>query len=109
MSREYYNTLNENAEDSKTSKIKAKKQKDQILAIYKHTLRPMTPAEIWEGYGYKNRNVPLTSIRRAITNLEAEGLLNKTDIQKPGVYGKMNYCWEYKIRVVEQNDQFNLF
>ena len=109
MSKEYYNTLNESAKDVKTSETKAKKQKDQIFAIYRHTLRPMTPAEIWENYGFKNSNVPLTSIRRAITNLEAEGLLKKTDIQKPGVYGKMNHCWIYEPKVEEQNDQFNLF
>ena len=108
MSKEYYNTLNESKTVVKESKEKAKKQKDQIFAIFRHTLRPMTPAEIWEGYGYKNDNVPLTSIRRAITNLESEGLLKKTDIQKPGAYGKMNHCWEYKIEVVEKNNQLNL-
>ena len=109
MSKEYYNTLNESSEDVKVSKIKAKKQKDQILSIYKHTLRPMTPAEIWEGYGYKNKNVPLTSIRRAITNLETEGLLKKPNIQKPGVYGKMNHCWIYEKRIIKHDDQFSLF
>ena len=108
MSKEYYNTLNESALEVKTSETKAKKQKDEIFAIYRHTLRPMTPAEIWDGYGFKSKNVPLTSIRRAITNLEAEGLLKKTDIQKPGVYGKMNYCWIYEEKVVEQKDQLSL-
>ena len=105
MSKEYYNTLNESALEVKTSETKAKKQKDEIFAIYRHTLRLMTPAEIWDGDGFKGNNVPLTSIRRAITNLESEGLLKKTDIQKPGVYGKMNYCWIYAEKVVEQKDQ----
>ena len=108
MSREYYNTLNESKSDAKESKDKAKKQKDQIFAIFRHTLRPMTPAEIWEGYGFKNSNAPLTSIRRAITNLESEGLLEKTDIQKPGIYGKMNYCWIYKEKVINSDSQLNL-
>ena len=109
MSREYYNTLNESAPEVKASKAKAAKQKDEIFAIYRHTLRPMTPAEIWDGYGFKNNNVPLTSIRRAITNLESEGLLKKTDIQKPGVYGKMNHCWIYEKRIIKHDDQFSLF
>ena len=108
MSKSYYNTLNESATDAKKSETKAKKQKDQIFAIYRHTKRPMTPAEIWESYGYKNSNVPLTSVRRAITNLETEGLLKKTDIQKPGVYGKMNHCWIYEEKVVESDGQLNL-
>ena len=109
MSKEYYNTLNESISVVKESKEKAKKQKDQIFAIFRHTLRPMTPAEIWEGYGYKSANVPLTSIRRAITNLGSEGLLEKTDIQKPGVYGKKNHCWIYKEKIINNDDQFNLF
>ena len=69
----------------------------------------MTPAEIWEGYGFKYKNVPLTSIRRAITNLETEGLLEKTNIQKPGVYGKKNHCWIYRDKEAEQKDQLGFF
>ena len=108
MSKGYYNTLNEQDPTLTKSKEKAKKQKDQIFAIYRHTLRPMTPAEIWEKYGYKSRNVPLTSIRRAITNLETEGLLKKTDIQKPGVYGKLNHCWIFEEKVDNPGGQLDL-
>ena len=109
MTKNYYNTLNEDGIVYNKSKDKAKKQKDEIFAIYRHTLRPMTPAEIWDNYGFKSKNVPLTSIRRAITNLESEGLLRKTDIQKKGVYGKMNYCWIYEEKVVRERPQSNLF
>ena len=63
-------------------------------------------SEFDAGYGFKDKNVPITSIRRAITNLESEGLLHKTDIQKPGVYGKLNYCWVYKEKV--NNDESQL-
>ena len=109
MSRDYYNTIKESNEDLKKSESKAKKQKDQIFAIFRHTLRPMTPADIWENYGYKDNNVPLTSIRRAITNLETDGLLKKTNIQKEGVYGKMNYCWIYKEKIKNEDSQGTLF
>ena len=109
MSRDYYNTIKESDKDLKKSESKAKKQKDKIFAIYRHTLRPMTPADIWENYGYKDSNVPLTSIRRAITNLEADGLLKKTDIQKEGIYGKMNYCWIYEEKIEVKVGQESLF
>ena len=109
MSRDYYNTINEKSPSLEKSDSKARKQKDQIFALFRHTLRPMTPAEIWEHYGYKNNNVPLTSIRRAITNLENEGLLKKTDIQKEGIYGKMNYCWIYEEKVESKAGQGSLF
>ena len=107
MSKEYYNTLNESDIVFKESKDKAKKQKDQIFAIFRHTLRPMTPTEIWENFGFKNNNTPITSIRRAITNLESEGLLEKTDIKKPGIYGKANYCWIYKEKVNNDKSQLS--
>lgn len=108
MSREYYNTLNESGSVAKESKDKAKKQKDKIFSIFRHTLRPMTPTEIWENFGFKDNNTPLTSIRRAITNLESEGLLEKTDIKKPGIYGKANYCWIYKEKVNNDESQLSL-
>ncbi len=109
MSKDYYNTINESGPILKKSSSKAKKQKEQILAIYKHTLRPMTPAEIWESYGFKNNNTPLTSVRRAITNLEADGLLKKTNIQKPGLYGKTNFCWIHEPIQNNTKDQESLF
>ena len=106
MSKDYYNTINEDGIVYNKSKDKAKKQKDEIFAIYRHTLRPMTPTEIWENFGFKDNNTPLTSIRRAITNLESEGLLEKTNIKKLGIYGKENYCWIYKKKV--NNDESQL-
>ena len=109
MSRDYYNTIKESDKDLKRSESKAKKQKEQIFAIFRHTLRPMTPADIWTNYGYKDSNVPLTSIRRAITNLENEGLLKKTEIQKEGIYGKMNYCWIYEEKIEVKAGQGSLF
>ena len=109
MSKEYYNTLQEEGFGLKKSESKAKKQKDRIFAIYKHTLRPMTPAEIWDNYGFKKDNIPLTSIRRAITNLESDGLLRKTDILKQGLYGKSNFCWIYEPKIESKNDQESLF
>ena len=41
-------------------------------------------------------NVPITSIRRAMTTLTELGYLVKTDVKKPGRYGEMNYCWRLK-------------
>ena len=55
MSKEYYNTLNESGSVLKESKDKAKKQKDKIFSIFRHTLRPMTPTEIWENFGFNNK------------------------------------------------------
>ena len=77
MSKSYYNTINEPDIVLKKSKEKAKKQKDQIFAIYRHTLRPMTPAEIWQNYGYKDKNVPLHLLEGQLPILKRKVLLER--------------------------------
>ncbi len=49
---------------------------------------------------YPDNGTPLTSIRRAITVLTNKGLLQKTDEQISGVYGKPEYVWKYKRGIV---------
>lgn len=105
---DYYNTTKLAGPGLKESTGKAKKQKDQILALFKGTRRPMSPATIWEHYGFKEKNVPITSVRRAITNLEKDGFLTKTDIQEDGIYGKKNFCWVYR-EPKQETDQGSLF
>lgn len=41
-------------------------------------------------------DVPITSIRRAMTTLTELGYLVKTDVKKPGRYGDDNFCWKLK-------------
>jgi len=36
---------------------------------------------------------PITSIRRAITNLTEQGKIVKTNTQRQGLYGKPEHCW----------------
>jgi transcription initiation factor IIE alpha subunit len=43
-------------------------------------------------------DVPLTSIRRAITRLSYQGRIVKTDRQREGLYGKPEYIWEIDTR-----------
>jgi hypothetical protein len=37
---------------------------------------------------------PLTSIRRAISNLTKRGLLRKTNVKVQGLYGRGEFLWE---------------
>ena len=41
-----------------------------------------------------NLNCPITSIRRAITNLTDAGKIIKTDQYVKGNYGKLEHLWE---------------
>ena len=89
----FYNTI-------KFGKIKlekeisnAKNQEEKILLIF-NKKKELTPSEVWEYL----MEYPLTSIRRAMTNLTDQGRLIKTSTQKIGYYGKPNYVWKLKTK-----------
>ena len=88
----YKNTNHETGETLKQSKEKALRQEDYIywyIALFPYKL--FTPFDIQK---LIMPDVPITSIRRAMTCLAAIGLLIKTDVMKLGLYGKMNHCWK---------------
>ncbi len=81
----FYNTTNEKGKELKQSEIKAERQEKAVLKLYSSWLL-LTASECWKMYGVDK--CPLTSIRRAITNLSNEGKLIKTEYKKIGIYGK---------------------
>jgi hypothetical protein len=88
----YHNTNNEQGDVLERSNQKAETQE---LIILEHFLEghQHTPDEVWQAC-FNNRT-PITSVRRAITNLTTTGHLEKTDKQRPGMYGKKVYVWRY--------------
>jgi predicted HTH transcriptional regulator len=88
----YYNTNNETGETLKTSRKRVNIQEKEIVEVFSNNpSSKMTPFDVQDNVGH---HVPITSIRRAITNLTERGVLTKSDIMKKGRYGKMNHCWE---------------
>ena len=88
----YYNTNNERGETLTRSRRRVNVQEREIIAVFNgRPGRKMTPFDVQDDVGH---HVPITSIRRAITNLTTKGTLTKCDIMKAGRYGKMNHCWE---------------
>ena len=88
----YYNTTNETGSKLKSSRSKASRQKDVILNVFKRGTK-LSPED---GLRYSQLNAPITSIRRAISDLTEEGLLIKTDTMKKGMYGKLVHTWRLK-------------
>jgi len=91
----YFNTTNETGEVLKESTQKAKTQTQQILELFEY--RPdghYSPSEV---YNLLQRlNCPITSIRRAISDLTKEGKLEMTGFKRTGLYGKPEFCWTLK-------------
>ena len=71
---------------------KVKKQELKVLAVFKVSMmNELTPSEVYKAL---DEVYPITSIRRAITNMTNIGILKKTTIQRAGLYGKNNYAWK---------------
>jgi len=93
----YYNTNKESGETLLKSRDKARSQEKEIVRILEKWIKngrgwSVAPHELLLYFD----NVPLTSIRRAITNLEKDGKLEKTDRMVKGTYGKMVHTWKLK-------------
>lgn len=85
----FYNTIYLKQTELEKEIKNAKNQEEKIMVIFKQK-KELTPSEVWEHL----MEYPLTSIRRAMTNLTEQGRLTKTSIQKIGYYGKPNYVWK---------------
>lgn len=91
----YYNTTGQRGEQLEAFRKKATSQDKLILHFFKQTPRiNYTPSQVWRML-YQER-VPLTSIRRAITNLTGQGELIQVEEQRIGIYGRPEKCWRLK-------------
>jgi hypothetical protein len=92
QSLSYFNTNNESGKTLVNSELNAKCQEFLIISYFRqYPFVNLTPFEVKERL--KMLNIPITSVRRAITNLAKKGLLLKSQEMKKGIYGKLNYCW----------------
>ena len=88
----FFNTNNETGATLTASKVKAAGQQGLILEYFEaHMNGYFNPFDIQ--YRVK-LNAPITSIRRAMTNLEKVGKIIKTSKMKSGKYGKQNHTWK---------------
>lgn len=93
----YYNTTNLIGEDLLAEINNAKSQEDKIALFFSNrAMQFYSPSDILELIF--NNTVPLTSVRRALSDLTDQGILRKTDKLKPGLYGKPVHCWKYNLK-----------
>ena len=89
----FHNTTNLQGQNLQVAEAQAKSQEQIILEIFKNNPdKGYAPNEIF----HKLRSVPITSIRRAISNLAKQGVLIKTEVMRKGLYHRQNYVWRYK-------------
>lgn len=90
----FHNTIHFSDEEVKAADAVCKTQEDRIMAIFHKHNRPLTPFELESLYCEIYPRIPITSIRRSLTNLTSEKKLIKSDkADKSGEYGKPNHSW----------------
>ena len=83
----YYNTTKEQGEQLTIFKKRAKKQDDKILEFFQDN--PMVEfgaSQVWNALFYNS--VPITSVRRSVTNLVQDNKLEYTGRKRKGVFGR---------------------
>ncbi len=108
METSYHNTTDSVQPDLGKYEKKARSQEDQILVWFK-----IDEALVGAGRGVPPSvikailfpDAPLTSVRRAMTNLTNRGELVKSDRQRKGPFGRPEYEW----RLAEKYSQRSLF
>lgn len=87
----YYNTNKLEGEQLARAWMDAGTQQEAIFQLFKSRGRKgLSPSDVWELTGMQ---WPLTSVRRAMTDLTRDCKLLKTDRRKSGYYGKPEHIW----------------
>ncbi|QDP64641.1 MAG: hypothetical protein Unbinned4585contig1001_5 [Prokaryotic dsDNA virus sp.] len=95
--------FNSNRVDEITERLEAKKnlrQEDMLYYIFVDH-KKLTASEAWTKF---RKPVPLTSIRRGMSNLQREGILLKTNETKKGMYGKPEHFYKLSQIKIEHPD-----
>lgn len=90
----YHNTNKESGATLAQSEAKAKSQEDKVMEFFTAfgDSYHFTPDAVLQ-YG-DFPDTPITSIRRAMTNLKKQGKLMKTENMEIGSYGKRVHTWK---------------
>ena len=89
----YYNTTQETGTELVLSHQKAKSQDDAIYQYFVSTGKALSPSMVLNELGL---NCPITSVRRAMSNLTKQGKIFKTKQNTMGMYGKRECLWILK-------------
>lgn len=96
MNQSYHNTVGESLQMTIFFEDKAK---DQELTCLRYFTRfgTLSPSQLYHCLINDQsipKATPLTSIRRAVTNLTKKGLLVKTDHKVLGMFKRLEYTWK---------------
>lgn len=93
MKNSFHNTTRESKSEVAKLENKALTQEEKILEIFEQSSGDLLSAsDIYNDYFIKS--VPITSIRRALSNLYHQGYITKTNHKQEGLYGRPEVLWK---------------
>lgn len=97
MNDSYFNTTGETGETLKDYHVTATTQNEYVLELFK-LHNKLSPSMAWRKYllASGKANTPLTSIRRSISTLTNQGVLEQTEEKVKGSYGRNEFFWRLK-------------
>jgi predicted ArsR family transcriptional regulator len=91
----YYNTNHLVGDELKAAVRVTISQDYRILRFFQNqTHKPWSPDQVWKIVFFQS--IPLTSVRRSISNLTAAGYLEKLKVMRMGHYGRPVHVWRVK-------------
>lgn len=88
----FYNTTHE-TEPALSKRREAAEHQDEVVLRYVVRKGAASPWEVHRALERDGYRWPITSIRRAMTNLAADGRLVKTEAKTQGAYGMPEHVW----------------
>jgi hypothetical protein len=93
----FHNTISLDIPELIEAEKNAKNQEEKILFLFRTYNEKMTPSEVYKRYQLCEwPPVPITSCRRAMSNLTRAGRLEMLEEMKDGIYGVKEHFWKLK-------------
>ena len=89
----FYNTIDLKGSELQDALQKTEVNKERIYLLLKYLKGYYTPFQVQAQYNRLFKEIPITSVRRALTDLTNEGRLKKSDRMKVEKYGAKNHLW----------------
>lgn len=91
----FHNTVGIQGEFLFEAEQRCESQQEKVLTFFKnHPGMGFTPFDVHKALF--DSKTPITSVRRAITNLQRAGWIIKTDMKVIQQYGMVNHKWIYQ-------------
>jgi hypothetical protein len=91
--KNFHNTTQESGQLLLDFSATAQHQEKIVLWFFAATNKSHTPSAVW--MGAFNKTIPLTSVRRALSNLAKQGHLTRTAQKTTGIYGRPEHYWQF--------------